>query len=92
MNIPTISCIENALDTYYRYSEIGNREICIIFGKLSSATIAKLKRHAKEKMNEFEVCSHGMYRVNTKVAFIAWGIDVVDLEERFNKLKSLKLQ
>lgn len=92
MCIPTISSIETALTIFYKNCEIGNAEIIELFGKKSSATVVKLKQLAKNRMNEQGVCSYGLYRVNTRIAYEAWGLDVADLEERLNKLKLLKLQ
>jgi len=34
----------------------------------------------------------GMHKVNTTVAYDAWGIDINDLEKRRKKLKALELQ
>ena len=92
MNIPPITSIENALRTYYSHSEIGNKEIAALFGRLSTATVAKLKKVAKDEMTKRGVYSYGMYKVNTAIAFEVWGIDVADLEKRMKKLKELKLQ
>ena len=92
MNIPQIISIDNALKIYYSHSELGNKEIVSLFGRLSSATTAKLKRLVKEEMTKREKLSYGMYKVNTAVAYDVWGIDVDDLERRRKKLKSLELQ
>ena len=92
MNIPSIVSIDDALKIYYSNSEIGNKEISILFGRLSSATIARLKQSAKAEMAKREIMSYGMYKVNTAVAFEVWGINVADLEKRRKKLKELNLQ
>ena len=92
MNIPQITSIDNALRIYYAYSEIGNKEIATLFGRLSSATIVKLKKLAKEEMMIKDEYSYGMYKVNTCIAYDIWGIDVVDLERRRKKLQALELQ
>ena len=91
MNIPQITSIENALQIYYSNSEIGNKEIASLFGSLSSATISRLKKIAKDEMEKREMLSYGMYKVNTAIAFSAWGIDAADLEKRMKKLKELDL-
>jgi len=92
MNIPQIVSINEALRIYYSYSEIGNKEIIVLFGRISSATISKLKKLAKDEMVKRGVISYGMYKVNTSVALSVWGIDVEDLEKRRKKLKALELQ
>ena len=91
MNIPQITSIDNALKVYYSHPELGNKEIALLFGRLSSATIAKLKKLAREEMIKRDKLSYGMYKVNTSVAFDAWGIDVMDLESRWKKISDLKL-
>jgi hypothetical protein len=91
MNIPTITSIDNALKVYYSHSEIGNKEIAALFGRHSSATVARLKKLAKMEMNRRDMYSYGANKVNTVVAFEVWGIDVPDLEKRMKKLKELKL-
>jgi len=91
VNIPPITSIENALQIYYKYSELGNKEILTLFGKRSSNTIARLKRMAKNKMQEKRVMSYGANKVNTKIAFEIWGINIQELEKRLIKLKELDL-
>ncbi|MCL2278604.1 MAG: hypothetical protein FWC20_04255, partial [Oscillospiraceae bacterium] len=92
MNTPQITSIDNALRIYYTHSEIGNKEITTLFGRLSSATYAKLKKSAKEEMSKRDILSYGLNKVNTSVAFAVWGLDVADLEKRRKKLKDLNLQ
>ena len=92
MNIPQITSIDNALKIYYSHSELGNKEISSLFGQLSSATTAKLKKLVKDEMNIREILSYGLNKINTTVAFDVWGIDINDLEKRRKKLKALELQ
>ena len=91
MNIPQITSIENALKIYYKNSEIGNKEITDLFGKHSSTTIARLKKLAKDEMGRRDIASYGLYKINTNIAYMVWGIDVGDLEKRIKKLKELAL-
>ena len=91
MSIPQVTSIENALSIYYNHSELGNKEIISLFGNRSTATISKLKKIAKIEMTKKNICSYGMYKINTSVAFTAWGIDIADLEKRMKKLKELSL-
>ena len=92
MNIPPITSIDNALQIFYKHSEIGNKEINVLFGKLSSATMSRLKKTVKKEMDSSNTFSYGLYKVNTKIAYCVWGIDVPDLEKRRKKLKDLELQ
>jgi len=91
MNIPPITSIDNALFIYYTHSELGNKEIIALFGRISSATVVRLKKAVKDEIARREMFSYGMYKVNTAVAFSVWGIDVFDLETRRQKLKELSL-
>ena len=91
MYIPTITSIETALKVYYESSEIGNKEIITLFGNRSTATISKLKKLVKAEMIKQDVLSFSAYKVNTAIAFKAWGIDIVDLENRRKKIKELSL-
>lgn len=91
MNIPSIINIETALRIYYQYAEIGNAEIKNLFGRLSSATISRLKKLVKAEMDSREMFAYGLYKVNTEVAFSVWGIDAADLENRMKKLQELRL-
>ena len=91
MNIPSITSIDDALRIYYTHSELGNKEIASLFGRRSSATVARLKRIAKDEMCRREIPSYGANRVNTKIAFEVWGIEVGDLEKRMKKMKELNL-
>ena len=91
MNIPAMTSVTNAIRIYYEYPELGNKEITELFGKHSSATVAKLKNAVKEEMIKQEVLSHGMNKINTEIAYQVWQIDVDDLERRVKKLRSLKM-
>jgi len=91
MRIPEITSVDNTLRIYYNKRELNNKDITSLFGKLSSATIAKLKKIVKEKMIEDNIPSYGTYTINTNVAFDVWGIDVADLESRWKKISKLKL-
>ena len=92
MNIPQITSIDSALRIYYAHSEIGNKEIKLLFGNLSSSTVARLKRLAKDEMTKRNILSYGMYKISTTIAYEVWGINVTDLEKRRKKLKDLELQ
>ena len=91
MNIPPITNIDVALQVYYSHSELGNKEIVKLFGRLSSATVSRLKRLAKDSMLKKGLVSYNAHRVKTDVAFEVWGIDVKDLERRRKKRQELNL-
>jgi len=91
MYIPSVTSIENALKIYYENAEIGNKEIKILFGVRSSATISKLKKFVRLEMIKRNIPIFNSNKINTALAYDVWGIDVVDLESRMNKLKELSL-
>lgn len=90
INIPPISSVESALDTYYKYPQLGNKEIRLVFGQIGSAKVCELKKLAREKMFEQGQLLLNDKMVNTDAAFTAWGIDVADLEKRLSKLKRME--
>ena len=69
MNIPQISNIDTAISIYYRYPELSTKEIAKLFNKNSKSTINRLKKIARKQMIEENICSYGMYKVNTKCAY-----------------------
>ena len=91
MNIPEITSIDNALRIYYNHAEIGNKEIAVLFGRRSSTTISRLKKMVKAEMNKRDLYSYGANKINTRVAYEVWGLDVDDLEQRMKKIKALDL-
>jgi len=90
-NIPAITNLDTAIQIYYRYPEIGSKEMAQLFTRKSKSTINRLKKVAHNQMLEDNIFTHGMYKLNTKSAYKAWGIDVNDLEKRRNKLLELGL-
>ena len=91
MYIPSITSIDNALKIYYENAEIGNKDIQILFGNRSSATISRLKKLVKAEMIKRNIPTFSAFKINTVVAFDVWGLDVNDLEKRRKKIKELFL-
>ena len=91
VNIPQIAGLATAIRIYYNKIELGNADIKKLFPTASQSTILKLKNKAREKMAEDEVLTYGTYSVNTKSAYSAWGLDITDIERRYEKLKKLEM-
>lgn len=89
VRIPQVQSIETAIRLYYERTELDNKDIQSLFGKLSSATITRLKRKARDKMIENNTPVWDSRRVNTAQAYSAWGMSIDDLERRYKKLKEL---
>lgn len=83
--------LDAILRVYYTCPEIGNEEICEIYGATAQSTISKMKRIARKLQTEEGVRTIGLNTVNTKTAYKAWGIDVKAVEENRAKLKKLGL-
>lgn len=83
--------LEVTLRLYYERTELSNKDIIALFGKLSSRTISKYKAAARQIMIKKNVPTFNPLCVNTRAAYEAWGLDIDDLEKRHNKLIKLKL-
>lgn len=85
--------LEAALRLYYERLELSCDDIRQIFGPMSSATMARKKKQAREQMIEdkTESAIWDARNVNTVSAFKAWGLDPVELERRLTKLRRLGL-
>lgn len=88
---PQITSLENAIRIYYENIALSNAEIKELFIVSSSATIARLKRKARDYMIEHNILPYNDWAVNTEAAYAAWGLDIKDLEFRFSKLQKFKL-
>ena len=72
MNIPQITDIDTAIRIYYRYPEIGTKEITQLFKKHSKSTISRLKKLAQKYMVTESVCvlrtmNHSSSEIVTRV-------------------------
>lgn len=92
VHIPEITSLETAIRLYYENLELGNTEIKELFRVASGKKILTLKQMAKERMEEQDIPLWNALRVNTKTAYEAWGLDINDLERRYNKLQKLGLK
>lgn len=85
-----IANIGTAIEIYYTYPEMQNEQIRQLFGvNMCNETLAKYKRLIKARQRDLGVKTCLPYSVNTKTAFEVFGIDINDLEQRYNKLKKL---
>lgn len=88
VKVPQVRDLRYAIQLYYRCTEIGNREIRELFGVGGNLAL-NLKKAAREKMAELETPIWDARKVNTEVAYQTWGLDIKDLERRYEKLKLL---
>ena len=89
---PQIADLETAIRIYYGKLELQNDDVKELFPAVKGrATITKLKRKARDYMIEHDILSYNAQAVNTEAAYAAWGLDIKDLENRYNKLQKFKL-
>lgn len=77
------------LEIYYGLPEIGNAEIRQIFGLKSDTAVRRYKLAALDLMKERGEMRYCQHSVRTETAFDAWGIDIAEVERRYNKLRKL---
>ncbi len=91
VRVPQINDIAFAINMYYSKPQIGNQDIKELFPKCGKNTICGLKKAVIEKMIEKGEMRYNGLLVSTRTAYETWGIDIEDLEYRYNKLKKLAL-
>lgn len=89
---PQLTDINIAVKKYYEKIELSNADIRALFGVSSSRTVCKLKDMAKNEMVKQGKQSWNPHCVNTETAYLAWGLDIADLERRREKLIKLNKQ
>lgn len=90
VRIPQVLDVSEALVLYYEKTELSTKDIVNLFGKISESRVYKLKKIARDKMRELNKEVFNSSCVNTSAAYIAWGIDIEDLEKRFSRLSKIK--
>ncbi len=90
VRIPQITSLETAISLYYERIELSNDDIRKLFGHISSATISKMKKLAREKMIENHTPFWNAQYINTEVAYQTWGLEIGDLERRYKKIKAIQ--
>lgn len=89
VRIPQVADIRAAIELYWSKTEIGTNDICALFGT-GRDRAAKLKNVARALMEERQTINYNASRVNTEVAYEAWGLQIADLERRYAKLQKLR--
>lgn len=89
VRIPPVTSLETAIRIYYENIEISNKDIIELFGKMGSQKICLMKSMVKTEMIKRNTPIWDARRVNTKVAYSTWGLNIDDLEKRYNRLKKL---
>lgn len=84
-----IKDIGTAIRIFYERFELSSKDIKELFGVSSSATVCRLKEQALELMRKQGKQPWSRNCVNTECAYEAWGLDIKDLEMRYEKLNKL---
>lgn len=92
VRVPQFEDLKTAIVLYHSRVELSNADIKKLFGAHCNNTISKLKALAREKMAENNVPAWNPQHVNTAAAYEAWGLDIEDLERRFEKIKNMEVQ
>ena len=90
MTYAQITDIPFAVELYYSRIELSNADISKLLGLKSSSSILRFKKRAHEKAKELGIPEWGRRTVNTEAAYLAWGLDIKQLEQRMKKLEALR--
>ena len=88
VRVPQVANLRDAIELYWKNTEIGTNDICHLFG-INRERAAKLKELVRVKMREVHTINYNPMCVNTEVAYEVWGIPIKSLEKRYAKLKEL---
>ena len=91
-NIPELGSVKTAVLMYYQKPALRNADIHELFPRAGKDTVQRLKRLGREKTNELGNQHWHSLMVNTHDAYLAWGLDIADLEKRYSKLKRLGVE
>lgn len=82
-----------AIELYYRSQGLlFNADIKTLFPGIGSAKVQQLKTLAKAKTAARGGIQYNSRTVNTKDAYETWGLDIVDLEKQYAKLREYGLE
>lgn len=89
VRIPVIKDLEVAIRMYYSLYELRTSDIKAIFGGIGMKRAKDLKDAAKLYVKENNLPELNAMTVDTEAAFRAWGLDIKNLEMRYNKLRKM---
>ncbi len=84
--------VKAAIECYYGCYELSSDDIRKIFGEdITDYAMAQLRKKAQTKTAEMNKPVFDRRCLNIECAYLAWGLDITELEHRYNKLKKLGL-
>mgnify|MGYP003306362444 CR=1 FL=1 len=81
--------IARAVELYYSRLALSNKDIKEIFSVKSDSTVAQIKREVMTYFANSDVNPIFGSRLKTYETYIAMGLDIKDLENRYRKLRRL---
>ncbi|HIZ16897.1 MAG TPA: hypothetical protein H9675_04940 [Firmicutes bacterium] len=88
MKVPDL---KTAIQIYYQYpSGLGTKQISQLFG-VSPSTAFNMKKQVQKIMRERNIKCWKSSDIHTQTAYELWGIDINDIERKYQKLLSLGL-
>ena len=81
--------VEEAVRMYYQFPEIGTPEIMRLY-QCSRFSALKLKKLAQAKQQEMGKSTFSPLNVNTRCAFLAWNLDIGEMEKAAQRLQKYK--
>ncbi len=83
--------IAMAIEIYYSQNDLSNKDIMQIFG-CSSSHASCLKKRVHQRMAEEDVrpVVFDASNVNAEYAFKVWGLDIDELERKYQKLMDFR--
>lgn len=89
MNIPQPVSLETAIRIYYEKFELRKKDVDELFGVMSKTQAYLMFNKAREVMAKHNITTIDSRAVNTECAYEAWGFNIEDLENRYNKLRRI---
>lgn len=89
-NIPRVASVKIAVETFYKYNELGISEICKLFA-CGRSKASQLKTCANVYARNKGLIPRCNTYISTDAAFEAWGLDINALEKRLKKAEKLNI-
>lgn len=86
INIPRIASIETAINVYNENLYLGSKEIKTLFPGIGNARVAALKKVANAYTRSQERIPYSAHEVLTKDAYVAWHLDIAELNTKHDEI------
>ena len=86
INIPRIASIEKAVNIYNENLYLGSAQIKELFPGIGNARVSALKKVANAYTREQKRIPYSAHEVLTKDAYVAWHLDIVELNAKHDEI------